>query len=62
MKYIDYGLTIIHKKSFESYPDEESFNLSEVYHDLSIKEKIAGFEVYQRFYEIGSIKGLMETN
>lgn len=28
---------------------------------LSFKKQIEGFEVYERFYEIGSINGIKET-
>jgi len=35
--------------------------LAEIYHQLSIKGQLAGHEVHQRFYEIGSFEGLKET-
>ena len=38
-----------------------AFDLGDLYHDLSIQNQIAGFEVYERFYEIGSHQGIKET-
>jgi hypothetical protein len=37
------------------------FDLADLYEDLSIKGQLAGIEVMQRFYEIGSHSGLKET-
>ena len=41
--------------------DGASFDLADVYHRLSLSDELAGFEVLERFYEIGSHAGLMET-
>jgi hypothetical protein len=35
--------------------------LADIYHRLSLSGQLAGFEVYERFYEIGSGKGLTEA-
>jgi NDP-sugar pyrophosphorylase family protein len=61
MKYIDYGLGIINPSVFHDYPVEQKFDLSEVYEQLACKKQLTGFEVRERFYEIGSIAGLQET-
>lgn len=61
MNYIDYGLGIINKSAFENFSDEEVFDLEEVYKILLKNNELAGFEVKERFYEIGSFKGLEET-
>ena len=37
-------------------------DLATVYNDLSSKNMLAGFEVYERFYEIGSLSGIEETS
>lgn len=60
MQYIDYGLSILNKGIFNNYL-ETTFDLSDLYHDLSIKKQIYGYEIFTRFYEIGSFKGLTET-
>ena len=44
-----------------AYPPCEPFDLAKVYNFLSIQGKLAGFEVFERFYEIGSHAGIVET-
>jgi N-acetyl-alpha-D-muramate 1-phosphate uridylyltransferase len=61
MKFIDYGLGILSKALFNSYKEEFFFDLADIYHQLSITGQLAGFEVSERFYEIGSRKGLEDT-
>jgi NDP-sugar pyrophosphorylase family protein len=61
MKYIEYGLGIINPSIVHDYPVEQKFDLSEVYEQLARKRQLTGFEVRERFYEIGSIAGLQET-
>jgi len=36
--------------------------LAELYEELSTSDRLAGYEMTQRFYEIGSFEGLAETN
>lgn len=61
MTYIDYGLAVLSKPVLEKYPAGQAFDLAEVYHALSLKGQLAGYEVNERFYEIGSHDGLKET-
>lgn len=61
MKFIDYGLGILSKSIFNAYKEVEIFDLADVYHQLSLKGQLASFEVYERFYEIGSNQGIKET-
>ena len=61
MKYIDYGLGILSKEAFKDFENKEVFDLEEVYKDLLNKKQLAGFEVKERFYEIGSFAGLEDT-
>ena len=61
MHYIDYGLNILTKTIFESYPVNYFFDLADLYYDLSISGNLSGYEVHKRFYEIGSIDGIKET-
>lgn len=61
MNYIDFGLGILSKKLFNSYEAGDKFDLSEIYRDLSNQSQLQGYPVKQRFYEIGSHKGLEET-
>jgi MurNAc alpha-1-phosphate uridylyltransferase len=61
MKYIDYGLGIFSANAFSEYPTETPFDLADVYHQFSLEGKLAGYEVHQRFYEIGSHEGLKQA-
>jgi MurNAc alpha-1-phosphate uridylyltransferase len=61
MHYIDYGLGILNKQVFASYENGAAFDLADIYHNLSIANQLTGFEVFERFYEIGSHTGLAET-
>jgi NDP-sugar pyrophosphorylase family protein len=61
MKYIDYGLSILSESIFDVYSNKKRFDLSSVFEALSLKRQIKGFEVYERFYEIGTLKSIKET-
>ena len=61
MTYIDYGLGVMSARVLENAPANEPFDLAEIYHELSLRGELAGHEVFERFYEIGSHKGLEET-
>jgi hypothetical protein len=61
MSHIDYGLGLLAAEVLSNYPATEAFDLGDVYQDLSGQGRLRGIEVYQRFYEIGSHKGLQET-
>jgi hypothetical protein len=37
------------------------FDLTEIFEDLSKNSLLAGLEIYDRFYEIGSVNGLNDT-
>ncbi len=62
MHYIDYGLGILKKSVFQNYfLKQEHFDLETVYKTLIGDNQLTGFEVSERFYEIGSYEGLEET-
>jgi MurNAc alpha-1-phosphate uridylyltransferase len=61
MTYIDYGLAALSRPVLEAYPAGSAFDLAEVYHALSLNGQLVGYEVHERFYEIGSHNGLKET-
>jgi len=62
MKYIDYGLGILRKFHFNATPDKEPFDLSEIYEKLSVNGGLLGYETENRFYEIGSLKGIEDLS
>ena len=47
---------------FEDSSKEDQFELADLLDNLSRKSRLAGHEVHQRFYEIGSPAGLAELN
>ena len=61
MHYIDYGLGLLQSTVLQTYPAGQSFDLSKVYNELSLAGKLVGYEVYERFYEIGSHQGIADT-
>jgi len=58
MQYIDYGLGVFSRAAFE----EAHADLAEVYRDLLSRDRLAAFEVPERFYEIGSFDGIAELS
>jgi NDP-sugar pyrophosphorylase family protein len=61
MAHIDYGLGVLSAAALKDAPVNEPFDLADIYHKLSLQGALAGHEVFERFYEIGSHKGLEET-
>ena len=61
MHYIDYGLGLLHSSTLAAYPASQSFDLSKIYNNLSLAGDLAGYEVFERFYEIGSHQGIADT-
>jgi NDP-sugar pyrophosphorylase family protein len=61
-QYIDYGLGILDSEALAPWPEGKAFDLADLYRDLIGRNELAGFEVEQRFYEIGSPEGLAELD
>jgi NDP-sugar pyrophosphorylase family protein len=61
MHHIDYGLSVVRSSVFSAYPADEAFDLAEVFAALLGEGQLAGYEVCERFYEIGSPRGLREA-
>ncbi|MBF0552724.1 MAG: nucleotidyltransferase family protein, partial [Deltaproteobacteria bacterium] len=60
MHYIDYGLGVFRAAAFSFVPNDEPYDLAELYRELLRSQDLAGYEVAERFYEIGSLQGLEE--
>lgn len=60
MRHIDYGLSYFKDEAFTEYPSEANFDLANLCHYLARTKKLDAFEVFQRFYEVGSISGISE--
>jgi len=61
MMYIDYGLGVLSVSALAWQDAGAQFDLAELYHALSLQGRLAGYEVHERFYEIGSFEGLKDT-
>lgn len=62
MNYIDYGLGVFSIEAFNNKLDlGKNFDLAKLYTKLALENQLVGHEVFERFYEIGSMQGLAET-
>lgn len=61
MRHIDYGLGVFRAEVFERLPEGEPCDLATVYQDLLAADRLAAFEVTERFYEIGTVSGIADT-
>ena len=62
MSHIDYGLSYLRSEVFEPYEIDNPFDLTVLLSQLSIEGKLAGFEIFKRFFEIGSAQGIEELS
>jgi NDP-sugar pyrophosphorylase family protein len=60
MQHIDYGLSLFKASVFDAYAADQAFDLAEVMGRLVHDKQLAGYEVPERFYEMGSPAGLAE--
>jgi NDP-sugar pyrophosphorylase family protein len=62
MLHIDYGLSLFRSAVFDGWPADKAFDLADVMQQLVREGRLAGYQVPERFYEIGSHAGLEELN
>jgi NDP-sugar pyrophosphorylase family protein len=61
MSYIDYGLSVLARDLIaEEIPAGAKTDLADLFKRMSLAGKLAGFEIAERFYEIGSQSGIAE--
>lgn len=59
--FIDYGLSALTRKTVEQgIPTGRKADLADLFHALSVRGELAGWESPERFYEIGSPQGLAD--
>jgi NDP-sugar pyrophosphorylase family protein len=61
MAFIDYGANLLRAEALERIPTDEPYDLGDLSHALAAEGRLAGYEVTQRFYEVGSFAGIRET-
>jgi len=57
MEYVDYGLSAFHSSVF-SAEGGQATDLTAVFQELISRHALAGFEIRERFYEVGSWEGI----
>lgn len=58
MQYIDYGLGIFNSGIFDYVPANEFYDIALLYQHALKSNQLVGYEVMERFYEIGSFAGI----
>jgi NDP-sugar pyrophosphorylase family protein len=62
MRYIDYGLGVFSRAAFTPLEPGSVCDLAEIYQKLLAADQLAGCEVPERFYEIGSREGIEDLS
>jgi NDP-sugar pyrophosphorylase family protein len=60
MTHIDYGLSCFEETVFMNYELGLPVDLAQICTDLSSQNQLKGYEVKERFYEIGSLQGIRD--
>ena len=61
MSHIDFGVSVLSSAVFAPYAEGSVIDLADIMHHLAVRGELAAFEVAERFYEIGSLQGLKDT-
>jgi len=61
MNYVDYGVAILRKPALEQIPADTRYDLADLYTQLVARRQMIGYEVHERFYEIGTPASLDEA-
>src|SRR5205807_7121607 len=54
MTYIDYGIALLRRPALNRISPDQPCDLADLYHALVAEGLMVGYEVTQRFYEIGT--------
>ncbi len=60
MKYLDYGFSIFKRDLFMHRSNSSKWDLADLQEALAKEKILVPYEVYEKFYEIGSISGILE--
>jgi len=61
MHHVDYGVALLRKPALDRIPAAQPHDLATLYTHLVDEKQMIGYEVHNRFYEMGSLAGLEET-
>lgn len=61
MRHVDFGVALLRRSAAERIPPARQYDLSELYTRLVADGQMIGFEVTNRFFEIGTPASLDET-
>lgn len=61
MRHIDYGLGAFHASAFDGIADGKPSDLATLYQEMLHRGELAAYEVHERFYEIGTVDGIRDT-
>lgn len=61
MRHIDFGLLAFTRAAVRSGPADPSYDLADLIQSLIARGELTGFEVPERFYEIGTPQSLADT-
>jgi hypothetical protein len=62
LSHIDFGLSVLSGDVFSKYGESTVVDLADIYHELSKSGQLAALEVHERFYEVGSLQGIIDTD
>ncbi len=62
LTHIDFGVSVLSSAVFGPYAGQRCIDLADICRTLSRRGRLAALEVSQRFYEIGSLQGMRETD
>jgi NDP-sugar pyrophosphorylase family protein len=61
MRYIDFGVSVFSRAALAEYPEDTVLDLANICRDLSRRGQLSACEVSERFYEVGSLQGIADT-
>jgi NDP-sugar pyrophosphorylase family protein len=60
LRYVDYGLGCYESLIFSSFEGQYPLDLGQICSKLAAQSHLAGYEIEERFYEIGSFEGIKD--
>jgi len=61
MLHVDFGISVLSEGVLRDYSDADVFDLSDLCRDLAARGHLAALEMSERFFEIGSLAGMRDT-